>query len=138
MSVLPAQVHAALSQLLQALSSADNNARSQAEEQLNTEWVAGRSGVLLMGLVEQIQGSEEPSVRINMPDWCCVVTNGSLTETLCSAHRADSVVCSSPLPTDSYQDAQTSGHGRVKGVVPNFTRSGEDCDQAEAAAMLRE
>lgn len=63
MSVLPAQVHAALAQLLQALSSADNNARSQAEEQLNTEWVAGRPGVLLMGLVEQMQDAEEPSVR---------------------------------------------------------------------------
>ena len=62
MSVLPAQVHAALAQLLQALSSADNNTRSQAEEQLNTEWVAGRAGVLLMGLVEQMQDSEEPSV----------------------------------------------------------------------------
>lgn len=68
MSVLPPQVHAALAQLLQALSSSDNNARSQAEEQLNTEWVAGRPGVLLMGLVEQIQGSEEPSVRLRMPE----------------------------------------------------------------------
>ncbi len=63
MSVLPAQVHAALAQLLQALSSSDNNTRSQAEEQLNTEWVAERAGVLLMGLVEQMQVSEEPSVR---------------------------------------------------------------------------
>ena len=55
MSILPPELHTALAELLQALSSADNSARSQAEEQLNTEWVAAQPGVLLMGLVEQIQ-----------------------------------------------------------------------------------
>lgn len=55
MSILPPNLHLALRELLQALSSADNSARSQAEEHLNTEWVAAQPGVLLMALVEQIQ-----------------------------------------------------------------------------------
>lgn len=63
MSVLPPEVHSSLAQLLQALSSADNGARAQAEEKLSSEWVRLRPDVLLMGLVEQIQGSEEPQVR---------------------------------------------------------------------------
>ncbi|KAI9823298.1 MAG: hypothetical protein M1832_002522 [Thelocarpon impressellum] len=63
MSVLPAEVHAALTQLLQALSSADNGARGQAEERLNNDWVQGQPDVLLMGLVEQIQAAEEASTR---------------------------------------------------------------------------
>ncbi|KAI9822390.1 MAG: hypothetical protein M1827_000109 [Pycnora praestabilis] len=63
MSLLPAEIHTALAQLLQALSSADNNVRSSAEEQLNADWVQGRPDLLLMGLVEQIQGSTEPSTR---------------------------------------------------------------------------
>lgn len=63
MSILPPEVNAALVQLLQSLSSADNNARTFAEEQLNNEWVTARPDVLLMGLVEQIQTSQEASVR---------------------------------------------------------------------------
>lgn len=65
MSLLPPEIHGALSQLLQALSSSDNNVRSQAEEQLNNEWVQARPEMLLMGLVEQIQRAEQPSVRQN-------------------------------------------------------------------------
>ena len=62
MSLLPPEVHAALTQLLSALSSPDNASRSHAEEQLNTDWAANRPDVLLMGLVEQMQGSEDQSV----------------------------------------------------------------------------
>lgn len=62
MSLLPPEVHSALTQLLQALSSSDNDVRSQAEDQLGTEWVAARPDVLLMGLVEQIQDSNDLSV----------------------------------------------------------------------------
>jgi len=62
MSVLPAEVQGALSQLLQALSSNDNALRSQAEEQLNNDWTLNRPDVLLMGLVEQIRGSQDSSV----------------------------------------------------------------------------
>jgi importin-5 len=62
MSVLPPEVHTALAQLLQGLQSTDNTARSQAEEKLNTEWVQQRPDVLLMGLAEQMQGSQDEGV----------------------------------------------------------------------------
>ena len=63
MSMLPAEIHTALAQILQALQSSDNNVRTQAEDQLHSDWTATRPDVLLMGLVEQIQGSQEPAVR---------------------------------------------------------------------------
>ncbi|KAI9666712.1 MAG: hypothetical protein M1821_004648 [Bathelium mastoideum] len=63
MSVLPPDVHPALTQLLQALQSPDNVARTQAEEELNSGWVASRPEILMIGLVEQIQGSEDPAIR---------------------------------------------------------------------------
>jgi len=62
MSQLPAEVQAALGQLLGALSSSDNNIRSQAEEHLTNDWVVNRPDVLLMGLVEQINGSQDITV----------------------------------------------------------------------------
>ena len=62
MSVLPAEVQGALTQLLQALQSPDNTLRSQAEEQLNNDWTPNRPEVLLMGLAEQLQVAENPSV----------------------------------------------------------------------------
>ena len=64
MSLVPPEVHTALNQLLQALQSTDNSARTRAEEQLNTEWVGQRPDMLLMGLVEQMQGSEDEGVTI--------------------------------------------------------------------------
>lgn len=63
MSILPPDVHNALRQLLQALPSADNAARTQAEESLNNEWVVARPEVLLMGLVEHMQATEDPTVN---------------------------------------------------------------------------
>ncbi|KAI5304014.1 hypothetical protein KEM56_006956 [Ascosphaera pollenicola] len=63
MSVLPQQVHAALAQLLTALSSPDNTIRSRAEEQLNNDWVANRPDVLLMGLAEQLSGADSSQTR---------------------------------------------------------------------------
>jgi hypothetical protein len=62
MSALPAEVHTALAQLLGGLQSGDNAIRTQAEEALNTEWVAQRPDVLLMGLAEQIEGSIDDGV----------------------------------------------------------------------------
>jgi hypothetical protein len=62
MSLLPPEIHTALEQLLQALSSSDNDVRTRAEEQLNNDWVTTRPDVLLMGLVEQMKGSSDPSV----------------------------------------------------------------------------
>ncbi|KAJ6044488.1 hypothetical protein N7499_006989 [Penicillium canescens] len=63
MSLLPAEVHTALSQLLRALSTPDNTVRSQAEDQLNNDWVQNRPDVLLMGLAEQLGGAEETLTR---------------------------------------------------------------------------
>jgi len=65
MSVLPPEVHTALNQLLHGLQSSDNVVRAQAEEQLNNDWVLPRPDILLMGLVEQIQGSEDPTVSLS-------------------------------------------------------------------------
>ncbi|TGO38032.1 hypothetical protein BHYA_0083g00110 [Botrytis hyacinthi] len=63
MSVLPADAHAELAQLLSALQSTDNNVRTQAEEHLNNNWVATKPEMLLMGLVEQIYGSNDSTTR---------------------------------------------------------------------------
>ena len=63
MSILPAEVQGALTQLLQALASPDNTLRTQAEEQLNNDWTLNRADMLLMGLVEQLQTAQDPSVR---------------------------------------------------------------------------
>ena len=62
MSVLPAEVHDDLGQLLHGLQSADNVVRSQAEAELNTRWVKSQPDVLSMGLVEQILGAGEVTV----------------------------------------------------------------------------
>lgn len=62
MSVLPQEIHTALVNLLQGLQSTDNAVRSQAEEQLNVDWTQARPDVLLMGLVEQLQGSPDTAV----------------------------------------------------------------------------
>ena len=62
MSQLPAEVQGALTQLLQVLQSPDNTQRGQAEEQLNNDWTPNRPEMLLMGLAEQLQLAEDPSV----------------------------------------------------------------------------
>ncbi|KAF2018443.1 ARM repeat-containing protein [Aaosphaeria arxii CBS 175.79] len=64
MSVLPPEVHTALSALLKGLESRDNVERTAAEEQLNKDWVGERPDVLLMGLTEQIALAQESSTRI--------------------------------------------------------------------------
>lgn len=62
MSLLPPEVTQALGQLTQGLQSADNVTRQQAEQQLAADWLEARPDVLLMGLVEQIQGSQDATV----------------------------------------------------------------------------
>jgi hypothetical protein len=62
MSILPAEVHGALDQVLQALQNTDNTVRSQAEKALNDDWVNQRPDMLLMGLAEQMQGSQDDGV----------------------------------------------------------------------------
>lgn len=63
MSVLSADIHAELAQLLQGLQSADNSVRSRAEEHLQSNWTSTRPEILLMGLAEQVQGAGENQVR---------------------------------------------------------------------------
>jgi hypothetical protein len=70
MSLLPPEVNAELAQVLQALQSADNNVRSQAEDHLQNNWTATRPEVLLMGLVEQIAGSHDATVYISLLPSC--------------------------------------------------------------------
>jgi len=65
MSILPAEVHSALDQVLQALQSTDNAVRSQAEKTLNDDWLNQRPDMLLMGLAEQMQGSQDEGVSFN-------------------------------------------------------------------------
>jgi hypothetical protein len=62
MSMLPPEVSAELTQLLQALQSPDNSIRSQAEDHLQNNWTATRPEILLMGLAEQIAGAPDLSV----------------------------------------------------------------------------
>ncbi|KAH8595233.1 armadillo-type protein [Bisporella sp. PMI_857] len=63
MSVLGPDVHSELAQLLVALQSSDNDIRSKAEEHLQNNWTSSRPEILLLGLVEQIQGSSEAGTR---------------------------------------------------------------------------
>jgi importin-5 len=65
MSLLPPEVHAELTQLLQALQSPDNGIRSQAEEHLQSNWTSSRPEILLMGLAEQIQGAGDNAVCVH-------------------------------------------------------------------------
>lgn len=90
MSLLPAEVQGALAQLLQALQSRDNTIRSQAEDQLNNDWLANRPDVLLMGLAEQIQVGQDEQVC------CCHVA-------VMTASNSDlgTLLCGDPLPTTS-------------------------------------
>lgn len=64
MSLLSPEIHAELTQLLQALQSADNAIRSQAEEHLQNNWTTTRPEVLLVGLAEQVEGANDNTVRI--------------------------------------------------------------------------
>lgn len=59
--MLPPEVTVELSQLLQALQSADNTIRSQAEDHLQNNWTVPRPEVLLMGLAEQVGGQASNS-----------------------------------------------------------------------------
>jgi len=63
-ALLSSEIHTELAGILQNLSSPDNQARTQAEGRLNDDWFVKQPDVLLMGLAEQIQLSQEPSVRL--------------------------------------------------------------------------
>jgi len=81
MSLLPPEVHQAVNQLLIGLQASDNIIRTQAEESLNSEWIAPRAEVLLMALAEQILGAEESNVR-DLSLFLCVSCKGCIL-TIC-------------------------------------------------------
>ena len=98
MSMLAPDVHAELAQLLEALQSRDNGIRSQAEEHLQSNWVAARPEVLLMGLAEQISAPKDSGVciqRLRVP--ARLLTRRNLPVTL---------ICRHHLPKDSHQDEE--------------------------------
>lgn len=88
MSVLAPEVHNELAQLLDALQSSDNEVRSQAEEHLANNWTTNKPNMLLMGLVEQIQGSNDSVVTYIRPTNCCLllILLDILDSLLCCCH----------------------------------------------------
>lgn len=62
-ALLSPEIHTALTQLLHGLQSSDNVLRTEAEERLANEWSTPQPGLLLVGLVEQLQGADDISVR---------------------------------------------------------------------------
>jgi hypothetical protein len=92
MSVLAPEVHNELAQLLDALQSSDNEVRSQAEEHLANNWTTNKPNMLLMGLVEQIQGSNDSVVTYIKPTNCCI---------LLILDILDSLLCCCHFPPDS-------------------------------------
>lgn len=99
MSVLPAEIHTALDALLKGLQSPDNVERTNAEEQLNKEWVGERPDVLLMGLSEQIQLSQESSVSWPEP----AIHHARPTD---FRLPTDSPICRCAVPAPVFQAAQ--------------------------------
>lgn len=93
MSVLAPEVHNELAQLLDALQSSDNEVRSQAEEHLANNWTTNKPNMLLMGLVEQIQGSNDSVVIFIKPTSCCLL--------LMLLAILDSLLCCCHFPPDS-------------------------------------
>jgi hypothetical protein len=101
MSLLAPEIHSALAQLLQALSTPDNAIRSQAEEQLNSDWVQNRPDVLLMGLAEQLQGAENTVVIAESP-----VLNPDPRANILFSLRSDEIFFRRTFSPDSHQDHQ--------------------------------
>lgn len=64
MSLLSPEYAEALAQLVVGLQSTDNIARKAAEDQLNTQWKLHRPDVLLIGLAEQLNTSEDSGVSV--------------------------------------------------------------------------
>jgi hypothetical protein len=108
MSVLAPEVHNELAQLLDALQSSDNEVRSQAEEHL--------ANMLLMGLVEQIQGSNDSVVRpINPKNWFLL---------LILLDIPDSLLCCSHFPPNSLQKPEAAQRRDCRTVSISATRGG--------------
>ena len=98
MSVLAPEVHNELAQLLDALQSSDNSVRSQAEEHLANNWTTNKPNMLLMGLVEQIQGSNDPTVTHTRTTISYLL--------LIPRDIPDPLLCCGHFPSDSLQGSQ--------------------------------
>ena len=125
MSVLPPEIHSALGALLQGLQSPDNSVRAQAEEQLNNEWIVARADVLLMGLVEQIQGAQEAGVP----------TAPSISQLPLIKYSPAPIVCSRSFPPHCYQNSESSWIGRVQRLIQHTTTPAQRGYTAEVARM---
>ncbi len=135
MSILSSEIHTALAELLQKLPSPDNQARTLAEERLNNEWFITRPDVLLMGLVEQIQLSQEPSVR-HLPRVVQVMPNQLIHTTL---SHADAVFCSSLISQNVNEDKEGGGRGPgVKRAISVAAKRASNGDKTKAAGMSSE
>jgi len=100
MSVLAPEVHNELAQLLDALQSSDNSVRSQAEEHLANNWTTNKPNMLLMGLVEQILGSNDDTVthiRTTISYLLLILRD-----------YPDPLLCFSYFPQDSLQGSQVT------------------------------
>jgi hypothetical protein len=98
--MLPPEIHAELTQLLQALQSPDNSIRTQAEDHLTNSWTATRPEVLLMGLAEQIAASADASVRNSLLLFGSPLPNIARTDTPPFVSRYDLLLpsCSAEFP----------------------------------------
>jgi len=108
MSVLPPQVHAELTELLQALQSSDNTVRSQAEDHLATNWTSAKPEMLLMGLVEQIYGSNNITVsrnEYNLSDSKICLQKSRNENMIADIRPADALFRCCNIPPNSFKDA---------------------------------
>lgn len=114
MSVLAPEVHNELAQLLDALQSSDNSVRSQAEEHLANNWTTNKPNMLLMGLVEQIQGSNDPTVTHIKPAIYCLL--------LIFFGILDPLFCCSHFPPNSFQGSQDTERRDGRTIPLSATR----------------
>ena len=129
MSLLPPEIHAALATLLQNLSSADNAIRTHAEEGLNNEWFNKRPDVLLVGLVEQIQQSQDTSVRVS-----CNLLRTQLRNA--KTGILDTVLCRNPVPPNVNKNKAVNWRRPgVERAIYALTATTESRHKAEVAGM---
>ncbi|EGO55605.1 hypothetical protein NEUTE1DRAFT_148083 [Neurospora tetrasperma FGSC 2508] len=138
MSVLPADVTAELSQLLQALQSADNNIRSQAEEHLQNNWTSSRPGLLLMGLAEQIAGSSDASVRsfaavifrrITLKTRKATPTSEAATDMFLSLDNSEAVAVRNKILEAILAETDRNVRNKIGDAVAEVARQYYDNDQ---------
>lgn len=141
MSLLPPGIHDSLTRLLQGLSSSDNSIRTQAEDQLNNEWVQKQPDVLLMGLVEQIAASEDLSVSDALLE--SFQTSKSLGRFVSKLQQADAVTRpttdaifrSGLVPSDSDKNTKGPGSGGIERAVSDTAGTPSDGNTVKIAPL---